>query len=183
MGCWRVALLTSLVGCSFSPGPYQGSPGVIDAREDDADITIDAAIDAPSIDAAPDADPCMSPFARTTHGCHAIAPVTPRNWNDARTACMGLGGDLPIVNTTGESTYIATATGADVNARVWIGLQGSSTDGTTWTWLDGQTVATKGLNNWNTGEPGSGDVRGVIRPDGTWAGRAGTELYIVVCEK
>jgi len=182
MGCWRIALLASLAGCSFNPGPFKGT-GAIDAREIDADPTVDAAIDAPMVDAAPDADPCMAPFTRTTNGCHAFAPVTPRNWSDARTACMGLGGDLPKIDTLAESTYVATATGADANARVWIGLQGTSTDGTTWTWLDGQTVAAAGLNNWNTGEPGSGDVRGVIRPDGTWAGRAGTELYIVVCEK
>jgi hypothetical protein len=82
-----------------------------------------------------------------------------------------------------ESTYVATPTANDVNARVWIGLQGTSTDGSTWTWVDGETVAAKGFSNWNTGEPGSGDVRGVIRPDGTWAGRAGNELYIVVCER
>ena len=174
MGLYAVLACIVVAGCSFKPGTV---PAMIDAAVPDAPDASMVVID------AIDADACQSPFTRTMHGCHAFGAVANASHAAARAGCQAIGGDLPIVDNLGESNYLATATGADINARVSLGLTGSSLDGTQWTWIDGQTVAQKGYNNWSSTEPNSGEDCAVIRPDGLWAGRLCTEVFTSVCER
>ncbi len=133
------------------------------------------AIDAdPNID-APDASTCVpsgtevcdnkdndcnglvdeaSPTNTSCNGCtlglmgdHAYAycpgPVT---WADARTTCMGFGGDLVIVNDQAEQDFLL---GQPLDAVVYIGLFDEAVVGT-FVWVDGTAPV---FTAWGAGEP------------------------------
>ena len=149
---------------------------------------IGAAGDAGLPDARIDANPvvCTAPFAPSPDGCHAFPAATglaSLSWAAARAACQALGGDLPVLETGTESAHVASA--AIGQQRVWLGLTGTATNGANWTWVDGQTVAQKGLSLWVPGQPDASDDCAMVRPDNNaqWSGRACTNKLIVVCEK
>jgi hypothetical protein len=171
MGSVRsAALLAILAACSF-----------------DGDVTSDAPHgDARGPDAGPDAAPCNAPFSRTSHGCHAFPAdtgISALGWPAARAACQALGGDLPVIETEGESAHVASAATIPTQ-RVWLGLTGTTLNGASWTWVDGDTVAQQGLNLWVSGQPEAGDECATVRPDtARWSGRKCTNPLLVVCER
>jgi len=162
-----LATATAFAACSF-PGHEALDP---DAR--------------PDPDAAVDAAWCPTPFTLSDVGCHAMPSATglgPMTWSAARGACQALGGDLPIIDSVSESMAVASLLPA--TNRVWLGLTGAGNDGSTWQWLDGQTVATHGLSLWRSGQPTVSSDCAVVRPDtAEWAGRRCTDAMLVVCEK
>lgn len=133
-----------------------------------------------SPDGRPDAmtDPCTAPFAPDAYGCHALTLAMSANYDVGRTYCQSIGGDLTVLQSVEEGQFIATSMLAPGSAeRALMGLDFRSG---TWTWVDGTGLT---LTNWNAGEPSAGDNIGVIRPDGTWAGRLATDVWFVACEK
>jgi hypothetical protein len=169
---WTLVLALALSACSFG------------AHDTDDDVS---PADASPADATPDAMTCVAPFVASSSGCHAFPNAThlvPTTWPRARRACQDLGGDLAIINTAAESAQVASALAAASGRRVWIGLSGGGTDGSSWTWRDGETVAQKALSLWHVNQPVVNTGCAVVRPDnGKWAGRACNERMVVVCEK
>lgn len=80
-------------------------------------------------------------------GTHAYAycpgPVT---WADARTACMGFGGDLVIIDDQAEQDFLL---GQPLAPVVFIGLSDEAVEGT-FVWVDGSAPV---FTAWGMGEP------------------------------
>ena len=150
-------------------GTCVGGGGTIDADPNDPDA------DTPPPDANPN---CLAPFVTSQYGCHAFLQPMATSFDDGRQKCLNRGADLAVVQSEGESSYIAKGAQLVEPQRALMGLERRDTP--TWTWVDGSTLT---FTYWNPGEPGPSEPCGVIRPDGLWAGRSCTENFVLVCEK
>jgi hypothetical protein len=103
---------------------------------------------------------------------------TPRPWQDARSVCQQMGGDLVVLDAVAEQQALA-GTG---NRRFdgWIGLNGEDGD---WDWVDGTPFA-DGTANWANNHPGPvADCGRIGGPSSDrWLSGICTESYWSYCE-
>lgn len=104
-----------------------------------------------------------------------------RDWDDARSDCLAVGGDLLTVQDAAEQTFIE----GELGANQWlIGLDQKNASGAnaagTWEWVDGTLVA-GGVENWNSGEPDGADC-GAMNSNGTWRDWSCTNGENWICE-
>ena len=145
-------------GCD-APDVDSDGDGVLDCDDPCVDDAADACLRPPS--APPDSSCNDGQFeGRTYWFC-----TDNRDWDPARSACQGVGGDLVSINTAEEQAFIDAQTGG---GEWLIGLNqknasGSGTPGT-WEWVDGGDP-NGAYSNWNSGEPDGNDC-GVL--NGGW---------------
>ena len=75
-------------------------------------------------------------------------------WEDARTYCMGFGGDLVSIINSSEVNFIYNQTKDMGNYKFWIGLYRNKTTSNSrigWIWSDGNTFTN--FYQWHFGEP------------------------------
>ncbi|XP_019633508.1 PREDICTED: uncharacterized protein LOC109476932 [Branchiostoma belcheri] len=73
----------------------------------------------------------------------------PKTYDEAKQTCAADGGLLAMPKNSAANTYIHNLGGAGVR---WIGLTDTDREGR-WVFADGQTLASSGYTNWNSGEP------------------------------
>jgi len=182
----RLALaLAVLAGCGAnlinSGGPDDAA---IDAppRRTDAPIAVDAAVDAP-----PDARVCIEGDARVIapDGSCLFLLVAPKNFADAKAACVALSSHLAILTTAALDGVAEPLVG---NRDTFIGLSDETVEGA-FVWVDGTPLA---FSNWEAGEPNNGNgnnedcaIIAGSRAEKKWddrpcAGTSGT--YSVLCQ-
>ena len=82
--------------------------------------------------------------------------MTPK-WEDARTVCKNLGGDLVVITSAEENDFLyklAMEQKTVNQGRAWIGLKKNTTD-FKWYWVD-DTPLEGQYKNWAPGEPNNG---------------------------
>jgi hypothetical protein len=154
----------------------------------DSGLTIDAAIDAPPVDARP----CMGGDARMQDpdGTCFILVTGPKIRSAAEADCVALGGHLATVK---SATNNATVAGLVANtASAFLGATDLTTENT-FLWPDGSALT---YTNWRAGEPNNGGAGAVYQEDclviqgqlaGVWDDRpcepppAGSGSYAFVC--
>ncbi|XP_026000534.1 C-type lectin domain family 4 member M-like [Astatotilapia calliptera] len=70
------------------------------------------------------------------------------SWNEARRDCRARGGDLVVIDSPEEQTFLSTIT----KKNAWIGLNDKEQEGT-WKWVDGTPLT---LAYWATTQPDNG---------------------------
>jgi|SRR6185503_821940 len=180
-----VLALAVLTGCGAnlinSGGPDDAA---IDAppRPSDAPIPVDAAIDAPI-----DARACTEGDARMVapDGSCLFLLTAPKNFADAKAACIALGSHLAILNTAALDAVGEPLVG---NRDTFIGLSDEVVE-SAFVWVDGTPLV---FSNWETGEPNNGNgnnedcaIIAGSRAEKKWddrpcAGSSGT--YAVLCQ-
>jgi hypothetical protein len=143
----------------------------------DASRPIDAPVDA-LVDMVLDTT-CPTPFARDATGCHVFVQ-TAVDHATAVAACAALAAHLVKLDDDAESMLVgAQLTGADINQRIWIGIQQDAVDPTIWRWYDGSVA----YNGWEVAQPSGDGIYAIDHLDGKWGDKNGTELYWYACEK
>jgi hypothetical protein len=99
---------------------------------------------------------------------------------DARTTCMGFGGDLVVIDDQAEQDFLL---GQPVTAGPnYIGLSDEAVEGT-FVWVDGSAL---GFTVWNTGEPNNAlegeDCAQLAVPEGLWNDIACATGSAFICE-
>lgn len=121
-----------------NPMVHPGVEEVCDAFDNDCNGLVDEA--SPS-------NPSCNGCGLGLLGDHAYAFCPgPVSWAEARTACMGFGGDLVIVDDEAEQAFLL---GQPLEAVVYIGLSDEAVEGT-FVWVDGSAPA---FTAWGMGEP------------------------------
>ncbi len=111
-------------------------------------------------------------------------------WSDARASCQARGDDWDLVSIadSSENDFIDGITASN---DTWIGLTEGNGIGESgqWKWSNGDPGGTWwedsrwGMyDNFNSGEPDSGEVCSRIRNDGEWYGRDCGQSYDSICE-
>jgi hypothetical protein len=196
MGAWVAAAIILLAACGAKleenmPTDASSSDSF---RSLDASNSIDAAIDAPPIDARL----CAGGDARATDalGSCFVYFIGPLTYLNAETACTAFGSRLAVIKTAATN---ATVRSLIAQTDAWVGGTDSASEGS-FTWLrnplDPITVGVT-YTNWRTGEPNNqggtnpdGEDCMIIEgdQDGTWDDRpcapppAGTGEYAYVCQ-
>lgn len=99
------------------------------------------------VDEASPSNPSCNGCGLGIMGDHAYAYCPgPVAWADARTTCMGFGGDLVIIGDQAEQDFLL---GQPIEAVVYIGLSDEAVEGT-FVWVDGSAPA---FTAWGMGEP------------------------------
>merc|ERR1719215_1960357 len=81
---------------------------------------------------------------------YEVLTDTGRNWNDARSACQVLLGDLASINSEEEWQFVkGILTSSGVTSGVWLGASDSTTEDT-WVWTDGSPVT---YTDWRSSQP------------------------------
>ena len=101
-----------------------------------------------------------------------------KTWNDARSHCKSLGGDLASVSSLEINTFLTILT----SDQAWIGGYKS---GSSWKWTDGSSVD---YSNWMSGQPnnwGGNQDKIYINRDGLggWDDDKGSSERYFICEK
>jgi cysteine-rich repeat protein len=122
--------------------------------------------------------------------CYTYNP-TVATWDDARAACVGLGGDLAAPSTVAEGQsvldlkHLPIFSAGDPNARCWTGGNDVATEGV-FVWSNGEmwNAAPPGIA-WSAGEPNGGTASNcvVIGPDATVRDRNCIEPLPFLCER
>jgi hypothetical protein len=149
--------------------------------------------DGPRADAPPppDARPCTGGDARAqdpaTGTCYVYVHAT-ATWEQARDACVTLGGHLATPTSAPENALV---TGLPIDPAtlpdVWLGGTDADEEGT-WVWITGEPWD---YENWRTGEPNDGASPDVSEnclileadTDGTWDDRPCQRAYPYLCER
>ncbi|KAI4901128.1 hypothetical protein NFI96_008665, partial [Prochilodus magdalenae] len=74
-----------------------------------------------------------------------------KTWTESRDACVAAGGDLVIISSTEEQTFIKKSYPGVGKERYWVGLTDAVKEGD-WRWLDGTPLSEKAVH-WNVNEP------------------------------
>lgn len=99
------------------------------------------------VDEASPSNPSCNGCGLGLSGTHAYAYCPgPVAWADARTACMGFGGDLVIIDDQAEQDFLL---GQPLDPVVFIGLSDEAVEGT-FVWVDGTAPV---FTAWGMGEP------------------------------
>ena len=104
------------------------------------------------------------------------------SWEEARTSCLSLGGDLASVGSEEENNFIASLS----SVELWLGGTDSAQEGT-FVWSDGTAWT---YQNWNSKEPnnlGNEDCVHMLHDkwntNGKWNDRKCTHVTAFLCEK
>ncbi|XP_041443149.1 hepatic lectin isoform X1 [Xenopus laevis] len=93
---------------------------------------------------------CDSAWINFEDSCYYIT-TKKTNWEKARSFCVQEGGDLAVINSEKEQTFLKEKSGVSRINRFWIGLNDLEEEGT-WTWVDGTDYSTS-YQFWTKGEP------------------------------
>ncbi len=140
----------------------------------DGDAEIDAAFDAPyevELDAAPDSAPLLPGCGSATYKGHLyVFCQRDAKWDEARTACKFMGGDLVVIDDADENTFVRTVVAPTTVGDWHIGVGDRSKEGD-YVWVDGKKL---GFSAWHKNEPNNGfwiwnnEDCAVTYRDGTW---------------
>jgi hypothetical protein len=174
------AVLSILGACGASIGSPGNSPDATDS------------IDAPPIDATPDARPCTGgdqSMMAPDGSCLMFFGAT-QNYVDAKATCVAASAHLAFVTSAALDAVAVQLAGAN---DTFIGLSDQITEGT-FVWDDGSPLV---YSNWELNEPSNGGghyqedcvVIAGKRPDKQWDDRpcapvpmVGGGLYSVLCQ-
>lgn len=105
----------------------------------------------------------------------------PLTWAEARTTCMGFGGDLVIIGDQAEQDFLLGQPLPAVPVH-FIGLSDEAVEGT-FVWVDGSAL---GFAPWGAGEPNDAlegeDCAQLRAPEGEWNDIACTTAGSFICE-
>ncbi|XP_036419030.1 C-type lectin domain family 4 member E-like, partial [Colossoma macropomum] len=87
-----------------------------------------------------------------------------RTWTASRDDCVAVGGDLLIISTTEEQTFIKRSKPGEGEQRYWVGLTDAVTEGD-WRWLDG-TRLRQTPKCWSGNEPDNWKGKHYQYPEG-----------------
>jgi len=116
---------------------------------------------------------CTDPGGKMYLG-HCYFPITPRNFANARDACLAAGAHLVSITSAGEQTLVSSVG----TGERWIGLarfSGSSS----FRWITSEPVT---YTNWASGEPNGSGYCARLRTDG-WADIGCDQSFPGVCER
>ena len=80
---------------------------------------------------------------------HYHVSTDTQTWNNARTQCQAMAGDLVIINTLEENNLVKSKLPTPPPITYWNGLTRSRVDGI-WRWMDGSATS---FTDWGSGEP------------------------------
>jgi hypothetical protein len=195
MGARIAAAIVLLAGCGATLEETPTDASSSDSfRSFDATGSIDAAIDAPPVDARL----CAGGDARATDpttGSCVVYFTGPATYAMAETACTAFGSKLAVIKTAATNATVLSLIG---QSDAFVGGTDSATEGS-WIWLrnplDPITVGVT-YTNWRAGEPNNGSTNPdgedcmIIEGDtnGTWDDRPcappplGAGSYAYVCQ-
>lgn len=181
-----LAIIASVACQARLDDPQVGQP---DAPSSDASTQIDA----PVVDAAIDARPCMGGQTSATDpmtGQCFVYFTGPLQYADAVNACIQFDAQIAVIKSAQTNT---TVTSLIAQTDAFVGATDRTTEGT-YLWRDaaGDPV-TGGYTNWRTGEPNDGGTNGedcmIIEGEqgGTWDDRpcatgGGGGAYAYICQ-
>ena len=84
--------------------------------------------------------------------CYHVIDILTFNWNEAQTNCQNLGGDLAIIRTQDENSFIHDLMKKEnfPDWSVWLGLYRKADD--MFYWIDDTPLAGR-YSTWRSGEP------------------------------
>lgn len=161
---------TGGVGAVGGTGGDNNDAGALDAAMADATTPVDAGGGSYTEENPPTMPPDSGCTVGVYNGHGYWFCEDNLDWDEARAACMAIGGDLLSINDEAEQTYVAERIDAIGGTQWLVGLNqknasGQGVDGT-WQWVDGSDPAA-GYNNWGSGEPDSGDCA-IMNSSGVW---------------
>lgn len=195
MGAWIAAAIALLAGCGakLDETPVDASSSPDSFRSLDATGQIDAAIDAPPIDARL----CAGGDARATDatGSCFVYFTGPATYVNAEAACTAFNSKLAVIKNVATNTTVRSLIG---QTDAFIGGTDSAAEGS-WIWLRNPLdtiVVGVTYTNWRSGEPNNGSTNPegedcmIIEGDqnGTWDDRPcappplGAGAYAYVCQ-
>ncbi|XP_072044711.1 uncharacterized protein [Amphiura filiformis] len=111
---------------------------------------------------------CDSGWEEYNGKCYYIQAPSVPSWDDARTACQGMGGDLVVINNQAENNFLQNLIPNTGRLGYWIGLTDAATEGT-FVWVDSTVARTGGVDslytNWQEGEPNQAGDENCITMD------------------
>ncbi|XP_014192628.2 C-type lectin domain family 17, member A-like, partial [Haplochromis burtoni] len=122
---------------------------------------------------------CPIGWSKFIHNCYLLSERSD-SWNEARRDCRARGGDLVVIDSPEEQTFLSTIT----KKNAWIGLNDEEQEGT-WKWVDGTPLT---LAYWATTQPDNGGKQdcAYVTKDGrrSWDdGWCLTDNHQWICEK
>lgn len=163
MGAWAAAVFVVLAGCGarLDDSPTDASLSSDAFRSLDATGSIDAAIDAPPVDARLCAGGDARATDPTTGSCFVYF-TGPATYTAAETACTAFNAKLAVIKSAATNTTVLSLIGL---TDAFVGGTDSAIEGT-FTWLrnplDPITVGVS-YTKWRAGEPNN---QGGTNPDG-----------------
>ena len=135
---------------------------------------------------------CSSPWRAHGDRCYQLMDQAKGKWTDARDTCLGLGAELPVINSQEENDFIlgVASTASQVPLRrLWLGLRRTVLSHTFSVWVDGTHISD--FRNWASGEPndlgGEGCAEMMVNGEsrGKWndIGCTPSDMHAVMCEK